>query len=446
MHFIGMLAFHLQVPLAYDPAITLLSLLPAIAASALALSIIRKHHLTPQLLVVAGTTIGIGIVTMHYVGMAAMQMMPPIRYDPLLFLLSIVIAIAAAMAALWIMFALKSASASKIISQKLAAGVVMGFAIVGMHYTGMAAADFAPGSICLAYPSGLTGNSLIVAVGLGSFSVLSLTLLVSIFDTRLADQNARARADLQKAYDELEIRVNQRTQELSTRTDELARSNIELERFAYTASHDLQEPLRTVSSFAELLKRKAADKLDQREQEYLKILVESAQRSNALVEDLLSFSRVGASPRKFKQVNLEVLIQRVEENLAEAIKESDTRITRDPLPTVWADDSQLIQLFQNLISNAIKFKGEKPPQIHIGVTENDQEWTFSIKDAGIGIDPQYFDKIFVLFQRLHASSEYPGTGIGLAIAKKVVERHGGKIWVESQPNVGTTFFFTLPKH
>lgn len=233
--------------------------------------------------------------------------------------------------------------------------------------------------------------------------------------------------------------------ELAQRVAELARSNSELEQFAYVASHDLQEPLRMVASYNQLIARRYKGKLGDDADEFIGYTVEGVTRMQRLINDLLAYSRVGTRTKDPVEVDLERVLEVTKSNLERAIEESNAVITHDPLPRLIADDGQLLQLFQNLIGNSIKFHGDEAPRIHIGVTKQHAGWTFAIKDNGIGIDPQYFDRIFVIFQRLHAREKYPGTGIGLAICKKIVERHGGKIWVESTGSQGSTVLFTLPR-
>jgi PAS domain S-box-containing protein len=232
-------------------------------------------------------------------------------------------------------------------------------------------------------------------------------------------------------------------EKLRRQAEALKRSNEELEQFAYVASHDLQEPLRMVSSYVQLLARRYQGQLDQDADEFIHFAVDGANRMKTLINDLLAYSRVGTRGKPFEPIELETVFDRVLVNLQLSIEEGGVVTTHDPLPTVQADDTQMIQLFQNLIGNAIKFRGEKPPQIHVGAEPRDDAWLFYVRDNGIGLDPQYANRIFLLFQRLHGKDEYPGTGLGLAICKKIVERHGGRIWVESQPGQGTTFYFTL---
>jgi PAS domain S-box-containing protein len=227
--------------------------------------------------------------------------------------------------------------------------------------------------------------------------------------------------------------------------NKLKTSNKELEQFAYVASHDLQEPLRMVASFSQLLESRYKDQIDEDADDYIEFIVEGANRMKKLIDDLLAFSRLNTEAKEFKLTDTNSALDDVLVNLNPTIMENNAQITHDPLPIIKVDSSQIRQLFQNLITNAIKFHGDEPPKIHISAEETGKEWLFSVSDNGIGIDSNHLEKIFNVFNRLHTREEYEGTGIGLAICKRIVERHGGKIWVESEPGKGSTFYFTLSK-
>jgi PAS domain S-box-containing protein len=257
-------------------------------------------------------------------------------------------------------------------------------------------------------------------------------------------ERKRAEEALRAVNTELERRVRQRTAQLEEANSELARSNAELEQFAYVASHDLQEPLRMVSSFTQLLAQRYQGKLGADADDFIGYVVEGAVRMQQLINDLLAYSRVGRSGKEFAPTDCSAVLAAVRANLRRSIEESGAEVLVESLPTVWAEESQLLQLFQNLIGNAIKFHNkDEPPRVHVGASRQQDEWLFWVRDNGIGIEPQYSERIFFVFQRLHNRKEYPGTGIGLAVCKKVVERHGGRIWVESEMGKGSTFYFTL---
>ena len=266
---------------------------------------------------------------------------------------------------------------------------------------------------------------------------------VSISSTVLKDTNDNIEGIVFVAQD---ISDYKRAEQLARSTEALERSNKELQEFAYVASHDLQEPLRMISSYVQLLKRRYGENLDSNANEFIDFAVDGAERMKKLIQDLLAFSRVGTSGEDFKITSTQKILDEVLSNLELSIKENNVKITHDPLPDLVVDKTQIIQLFQNLITNAIKFSGDKSPEIHIDVIDNYNEWLFCFNDNGIGIDIKYADQIFVIFQRLHGMGDYPGTGIGLSIAKRIVERHGGQIWVESEPGGGSSFKFTIPKH
>jgi light-regulated signal transduction histidine kinase (bacteriophytochrome) len=299
----------------------------------------------------------------------------------------------------------------------------------------------------------------VVALTISAFMLAGVLSIAPLFRTI-----KRSAEFLQRAKDELEITVAERTEELrdaNTRLSvelderrraeqqlvqyagELARSNAELEQFAYVASHDLQEPLRMVASFTQLLAQRYRGQLDKDADEFIGFAVDGATRMQSLVNDLLAYSRVGTRDKPFAPTDGGAVLQMALDNLAKSVEESGAVITYDPLPAVPGDEVQLTQLFQNLIGNAIKFRGRETPRIHVSAEKQGPQWIFAVRDNGIGIAPEQQERIFMIFQRLHRRSEYPGTGIGLAICKKIVERHGGHIWVASKARDGATFYFSL---
>ncbi|MEI6815065.1 MAG: CHASE3 domain-containing protein [Bacteroidota bacterium] len=267
---------------------------------------------------------------------------------------------------------------------------------------------------------------------------------VPIDDVRYASarditEQKMAAESIKKMNEELENRVE-------LRTAELKRSNEELQQFAYVASHDLQEPLRMVASYVQLLEKKYKGQLDEKADTYIGFAVDGASRMKALINDLLDFSRVDSKAKSMKPTDMNETIEEVTHNLKMAIKENKASVeVIGNLPTIIAESIQMVQLFQNIINNAIKFKGEKTPIIRISSEELKDKWLFTIRDNGIGIEKEYWDRIFIIFQRLNNREEYPGTGIGLSICRKIVERHEGKIWLESEMGKGTTFHFTIHK-
>ncbi len=257
-------------------------------------------------------------------------------------------------------------------------------------------------------------------------------IIAPVFDAKVRreqEENARQRAE----------------ENLLTVNEKLKRSNEELEQFAYVASHDLQEPLRMVSSYVQLLARRYKGKLDSDADDFINYAVDGSERMKNLINDLLTVSRVTTQGQPFIRTNLTEVLNMILKNLTLKIQDNNAIIRSDPLPIINADATQIGQVFQNLIGNAIKFHGDQRPEIHVGVKELKDLWQFFIQDNGIGIEPQNFDKLFRIFQRLNPNEKYPGTGIGLAVCKRIVERHGGQIWVDSELGKGSTFFFSIPK-
>lgn len=269
--------------------------------------------------------------------------------------------------------------------------------------------------------------------GLALLSVFTIVVFVAVVWWSV---NSLYRMDTQRRQAERELK------ETAAR---LSRSNADLEQFAYVTSHDLKEPLRAISGSVQVLQSRLGEKIGPDAEEYIRHTVDGANRMQTLIDDLLTYSRLTTREAPLRPTSCEEVLAEVLANLEVPIRESKAVVTHDPLPTVPGDPTQLLQVFQNLVSNGIKYRSERTPKIHVGVEDRGSEWRFSVRDNGIGIAPQYADRIFKIFQRLHTRKDYPGTGIGLAVCKKVVERHGGKIWVESEPEEGSTFFFTIPK-
>ena len=264
------------------------------------------------------------------------------------------------------------------------------------------------------------------------------------FEAELQRSVAERTAELEEYRKHLEEMVKQRTADLTRTLVELERSNRELEHFAYAASHDLQEPLRAVGGYVQLLAHRSPEHLDARARHYIQGAAEGAARMSQQILDLLELSRVGTRGLRLARVNLGAPLRTALKNLSASIDEAEARVTTDPLPTLLVDGEQMVRLFQNLIGNSLKFRGEGRPEIHVGARREDSRWVMWVRDNGIGIDPQYFGKIFQVFQRLHTREKYPGTGVGLSICRRIVERHEGQIWVESQGGQGATFYFSLP--
>ena len=258
-------------------------------------------------------------------------------------------------------------------------------------------------------------------------------------DYVLKDQLGRLPGSVDRALREKRLRDEHRQTQ-----QELARSNRDLEQFAYVASHDLQEPLRMVAAYTQLLAERYQGQLDANADKYIHYAVDGALRMQTLVQDLLAFSRVGRNGRDPRAVNMKGILELVLDNLQTVIRETNAQVDVHPLPEVVVDATQMVQLFQNLIGNALKFRGRDAVRISITGERNEREWTFSVTDNGIGIALEHAETVFVIFKRLHTQAEYPGSGIGLAICKKIVEQHGGRIWVESRPGQGASFKFTLP--
>ncbi|SMC88074.1 sensor histidine kinase [Lentzea albidocapillata] len=303
------------------------------------------------------------------------------------------------------------------------------------------------------------GMGVLLVVAIGGLSVLLHRLLVAPLANLAAHTRQVASGDFEHEIDAdgpletvmlgedvnaMRRRIVQELALLDQRSAELQSSNAELEQFAYVASHDLQEPLRKVASFCQLLQRRYGGQLDERADQYIEFAVDGAKRMQGLINDLLAFSRVGRITRERTMIDLDELVSQVVGNFSDRVEETGATIVVGELPSVRGEPTLLSAVFQNLISNALKFKGPSAPRITIGAERDGELWKFSVQDNGIGIEPEYSERIFVIFQRLHPKDAYPGTGIGLAMCRKIVEYHGGTIWLKTDVDSGTEFEFTLP--
>ncbi|MFH1850822.1 MAG: ATP-binding protein [Candidatus Neomarinimicrobiota bacterium] len=304
-------------------------------------------------------------------------------------------------------------------------------------WRGLISAIFSlPLAILLYYLVGVNGFELLEYQGSVVVPAMMLTnLLIVIVIGHMRDLENLIRAELDE---------RKRIQEqLAEQAKQLQLSNTDLEQFAYVASHDLQEPLRAVVLYLQLIENRYKEKLDSDAQEFIDFAVSGAQRMQGLIKDLLAYSRVGRQGKPLEKSDTSTILKTVLDNLKLPIEETKAVITYESLPQIPVDPTQFYQLLQNLITNAMKFTKDKSPEIHVSAVKQAKEWLFSVKDNGIGIDQKHADRIFLIFQRLHPKSEYSGTGIGLAICKRIVERHGGRIWIESEPDKGSTFYFTI---
>jgi len=445
MHFIGMLAFRLPMPLAYDPLITFVSWLLPVVVSGLALWQLRHRELGGRHLAWGAVLMGLGINAMHYTGMAGMRMDPQITYDPWLFLASVAIAIGASAGALWIGFRLNDRIRHPRLVQ-MGAAVVMGGAIVGMHYTGMAAAHFAPGSVCRAADGGVNQDHLAILVAVATFAILSIALLAAVFDTRLEARNRTLAASLETAAERQELYL--REQKARVEAENLSQLKDE---FLATLSHELRTPLNAMLGWSQLLLQGARDEAMLRRG--LETIERNARAQSQLIEDMLDMSRLIAgkirveskavAPAEFVNAALETARPSAIGKQIQLVAEVDY----DAGP-VLGDPGRMQQVMTNLVSNAIKFT-EAGGRVAVRVRREGEEVAIDVADSGIGIDPEFLPYVFDRFRQADSSSarRHGGLGLGLAIARQLVELQGGAITVASGgAGRGATFTVHLPIH
>ena len=425
MHFIGMLSYKMDMVVAYAPGMTILSMIIAIGFSYAVLHIVgsERNFTLPQILI-SGLLLGIGICSMHYTGMAAMEMDADLRYTPGFFALSVLIAIAASAMALATAFTLSRHNSRYRYLYQIGAALIMGAAICGMHYTGMMAAVFLPWADCR-YDPHQDFDMLAVSVAATTMVILGIALAVGAF------------------------RKTQVEYRMLHYMRELEESNRNLDDFVYIASHDLKEPIRGIANYARFLQEDYGDKLDEEGRKQLEDLEKMSRSINALIDDLLQYSRVGRADLIIDKTNVNEMIEETLELMKAQTDSPNVEIViQKNLPVISCNKTLVAEIFRNLITNALKYNDKKNKRVEIGVTTQHETHkgrnVFYVRDNGIGIPAQFHETVFKMFKRLHGRDQYGGgTGSGLAIVRKIIERHQGEIWIESEEGEGSVFYFTL---
>ncbi|HEU5078439.1 MAG TPA: MHYT domain-containing protein [Opitutaceae bacterium] len=435
MHFIGMLALKVPMRVSYAPGGTIASIIAAIVGAALAFVIMSRTKVGWFHVITGGVAMGVAIASMHYIGMASMRMGAAIDYEPKRFALSIVIAMGASAGALAIGYGI-APTVRGAFWLKAASALAMGFAIAGMHYVGMSAARYRAATLAEARDAEPT---------VGQFSLRDVVTVAGIvfggaliaLASRAAVERERALAAHRELAAELEQRVFERTRELEA-------ANRDLSSFSYSVSHDLRSPLRSIAGFAETLRESCVNKLDESEQRYLQRIQAAAIRMDAQLSGLLKLAHVSRTPLERSEVDLTALARAIVADLAGQTPNRKVDVVIADGLRAWGDRALLTSVLQNLLANAWKFTGQVAmPRLEFGAVEREDETVFFVRDNGAGFEPTRAQKLFGMFERLHGPKDFPGLGVGLAVASRIVERHGGRIWAEAAVNRGATFFFTL---
>lgn len=435
MHFVGMLALQTGMPVSYGVFWSVLSILAAATGSGLAFLIIERPSVGWFHLVAGAITMGLAIVSMHYLGMKSMQMAAAIDYEPRMFALSVLIAVVTSGAALKLGRAIPPTDGAAF-WVKSGSAVVMGLAIAGMHYAGMGAARYRATTLAENRAADPLVGTFPLSDAVAIAGVVFGAALVGLA-TRAAVERQRALAANEKLMAELEDRVRQRTAELETR-------NAELAAFSYSVSHDLRSPLRTIVGFSDVLLDVKAEQLDEEGRGYLRRIQAATHRMETLLEGLLTLARVSQAPIKSDVVDLTKLARATLADLAAQAPERHVAVRVDDHLFARGDLALLTSALQNLLGNAWKFTAKRPyASIHFGARDVNGVRTFFVQDNGAGFDPKNIDKLFGMFERLHGVSEFPGNGIGLAVTRRIIERHGGTIGAKAVKGEGAEFWFTL---
>ncbi|MEO5959056.1 MAG: MHYT domain-containing protein [Opitutaceae bacterium] len=436
MHFVGMLALKMPMPVAYAPTFSAFSILAAATGAGLAFSIMARPRVTPFYVALGGLAMGVAIASMHYIGMGSMRMAATLNYEPFRFGLSIAIAVAASATALWMGYAIPK-SPRFAFWLKAGSTAAMGFAISGMHYVGMSAARYEARSFTEARQADPMVGTFLLR-DLVSVAELVFGAALIALAARSAVERERALADFRRLNEELERRVYERTAELE-------KTNSDLSMFSYSVSHDLRSPLRSIGGFAEVLVDSHAEQLDATGRGYLGRIRAAAERMDDLLNGILQLTRVSRADLQVSEVNLSELAHGILADLATAEPSRQVEVNVAEGMNVQADQTLIASVLQNLLDNAWKFTRNNPTaRIEVRSKFAAGETVFFVRDNGAGFNPEHIGKLFGMFERLHTVSEFEGNGIGLALTKRSIERHGGKIWAESNPGKGATFFFTVP--